>query len=106
MRYAWPGRGGRAGSRALWVRAGFGAVYGVVISPANLVAVPALGLTPPAWEFPLETSVRGVSYDIAYGIALESQAPLLRLHDDARWPKPAACAVPMVAHSQNQIVRR
>ena len=72
-----------AAKRAPWLRAGFGAMYGVVISPANLVIVPALGLTPPSWEFPIETTVRGVGYHIAYGVALEALARALRLHDDA-----------------------
>nr|MDP9107126.1 DUF1440 domain-containing protein [Candidatus Eremiobacteraeota bacterium] len=73
-----------AAKRAPWLRAGFGAVYGIAISPANLVVVPALGLTPPSWEFPIETTVRGVGYHIAYGVALEAVARALRLHDDAR----------------------
>ncbi len=73
-----------AAKRAPWLRAGCGAMYGVVISPANLVVVPALGLTPPSWEFPIETTVRGVGYHIAYGVALEAVARALRLHDDAR----------------------
>jgi uncharacterized membrane protein YagU involved in acid resistance len=70
-----------AAKRMPWLRAGFGAAYGVAISPANLVVVPALGLTPPSWEFPLETTVRGIGYHIAYGIALEAQARALRMHD-------------------------
>jgi uncharacterized membrane protein YagU involved in acid resistance len=71
-----------AAKRLPWLRAGWGAVYGVAISPANLVVVPALGLTPPTWEFPIETTVRGLGYHIAYGIALESQARALRMHAD------------------------
>ncbi len=70
-----------AAKRMPWLRAGFGAAYGVAISPANLVVVPALGLTPPSWEFPLETTVRGIGYHIAYGIALEALARALRMHD-------------------------
>lgn len=73
-----------AAKRAPCLRAGFGAAYGVAISPANLVLVPALGLTPPSWEFPIETTVRGVGYHIAYGVALEAQARLLGLHEGAR----------------------
>ncbi len=65
-----------------WLRGGFGTAYGIAISPANLVVVPALGLTPPSWEFPVETTVRGVGYHIAYGIALEALARALRMHDD------------------------
>jgi uncharacterized membrane protein YagU involved in acid resistance len=71
-----------AARRAPWLRAGFGAMYGLAISPANLVIVPALGLTPPSWEFPIKTTVRGVGYHIAYGIALEALARVLRMHDD------------------------
>ncbi|HEV2641089.1 MAG TPA: DUF1440 domain-containing protein [Candidatus Elarobacter sp.] len=71
-----------AAKRAPWLRAGFGAMYGIAICPANLFVVPALGLTPPAWEFPIETSVRGVGYHIAYGLALEALAHVLRMHDD------------------------
>jgi uncharacterized membrane protein YagU involved in acid resistance len=70
--------------RAPWLRAGFGAAYGIAISPANLILVPALGLTPPSWEFPLETTVRGIGYHIAYGVALEVQARALRLHHETR----------------------
>lgn len=73
-----------AAKRAPWLRAGFGAMYGLAIAPANLVVVPALGLTPPAWEFPIETTVRGVGYHVAYGVALEAQARLLGLHADGR----------------------
>jgi uncharacterized membrane protein YagU involved in acid resistance len=73
-----------AAKRAPWLRAGFGAAYGVAISPANLVVVPALGLTPPAWKFPIETTVRSVGYHVAYAVALEAQARSLGLHDDPR----------------------
>ncbi len=72
-----------AAKRMPWLRAGFGAAYGVAISPANLVVVPALGLTPPAWAFPIETTVRGIGYHVAYGVALEVQARALRLHDES-----------------------
>jgi uncharacterized membrane protein YagU involved in acid resistance len=68
-----------AAKRAPWLRAGLGAAYGVAISPANLIVVPVLGLTPPSWKFPLETTVRGVGYHIAYGVALELQARAFRL---------------------------
>jgi uncharacterized membrane protein YagU involved in acid resistance len=71
-----------AAKRMPWLRAGFGAAYGVAIAPANLVLVPALGLTPPSWDFPIETTVRGVGYHIAYGIGLEGLARVLRMHDD------------------------
>ena len=73
-----------AAKRMRWLRAGCGAAYGIAISPANLVVVPALGLTPPSWAFPIETTVRGIGYHIAYGFALEVQARVLRLHDGAR----------------------
>jgi uncharacterized membrane protein YagU involved in acid resistance len=73
-----------AAKRAPWLRAGFGAMYGLAISPANLIVVPALGLTPPTWAFPIETSVRGVGYHIAYAVALEAQGRLLRLHHAGR----------------------
>lgn len=71
-----------AAKRMPALRTGHGAAYGIAIAPANLVLVPALGLTPPSWEFPIETSIRGVGYHIAYGVALESLARALRLHDD------------------------
>jgi hypothetical protein len=41
------------------------------------------GLTPPAWKFPAETTVRSILYHIAYGVSLESIARISRLHDDA-----------------------
>jgi len=61
------------------LRAGFGAGYGLAILPANLVVVPALGLTPPATAFPRETTIRGAIYHIGYGVALEACVRLLRL---------------------------
>jgi uncharacterized membrane protein YagU involved in acid resistance len=63
------------------LRRGLGAVYGITVYPANAVVVPALGLTPPTWEFPVETTIRGLGYHIAYGMALELLARMLRLVD-------------------------
>jgi uncharacterized membrane protein YagU involved in acid resistance len=65
------------------LRAANGAVYGLIVSPANLAVVPALGLTPPSTEFPLATNLRVVAYHIGYGVALESLSKALRVHDDA-----------------------
>jgi len=66
-----------------WLRGGGGVVYGLALAPANLVVVPAVGLTPPAWKFPPETTVRSILYHIAYGVSLESLARVMHLHDDA-----------------------
>jgi len=66
-----------------WLRAGYGVTYGLALAPANLIVVPALGLTPPAWKFPAETTLRSILYHIAYGVSLESIARCLHLHGDA-----------------------
>jgi len=66
-----------------WLRGGCGLVYGLALAPANIIVVPAVGLTPPAWKFPAQTTVRSILYHIAYGVSLESLARLLHLHDDA-----------------------
>jgi hypothetical protein len=64
------------------LRAGNGLLFGLLLAPANIVVVPAIGLTPPTWKFPRETTIRSVIYHLAYGVALESTARALRLHRD------------------------
>jgi hypothetical protein len=65
------------------LRAGNGLLFGLLLAPANLVVVPAVGLAPPIWKFPRETTIRSIVYHLAYGLALESLARLLRLHGDS-----------------------
>jgi uncharacterized membrane protein YagU involved in acid resistance len=64
-----------------WLRGGCGLLFGLLLTPANVVVVPAVGLTPPAWKFPPETTLRSVIYHLAYGFALESIARAGRLHE-------------------------
>lgn len=64
------------------LRGGWGACYGAALFPANDQVVPALGLTPPSRRFPAATRVRGFIYHLGYGVALETFARCLRLHED------------------------
>ncbi len=59
--------------------AGFGTVYGAAVSLiADELAVPALGLSPPAQEVPASAHIRGFVSHLVFGAALEGSRRLLR----------------------------